>query len=253
MAAGRVRLPVLRTVGTAYGDLVRVVAAMPGLVAIAMAIVIACAVPTAFLPRPTSVIDHVVDFGLDALQDFLLTPFFLAVHRYIILNEITRSYGLDPRDPRFLRFFAWSVAFTAVAAAIVAPQDSTLSRSMVATILLLDIVLFVLLTYMAARLTILFPAIAVDARGAAAANAFADAKGNVFRIFLAVALGYAPFLILSYMVVSPIAEEAPPAAVIVSTALSAPGLPLIIAIASRIFQALADRVVGRTSDSASIS
>jgi hypothetical protein len=246
MAAGEVRLRVLRVVGTAYGDLGRVLRAMPSLVAIALAIVVARAVPAAFLAQPTDLLGHVIDFGLEAAQDFLLTPFFLAVHRYIILDEVAGGYVLDWRDQRFVRFFVWSLAFTAASAVMVAAQDFILAGPFVIAIVL-DIALFIVLAYAALRLTILFPAIAVDAGGATASNAVADTQGNVLRILLIFTLAYLPFLVLSFAVAWPFTEESqpPPAASILAAVIAAPALPLIIAVASRIFQALAERVVGR--------
>jgi len=38
------------------------------------------------------------------VQSFLLTPVAIAVHRYVLLGEITQRYALNPFDPRFVRF-----------------------------------------------------------------------------------------------------------------------------------------------------
>ena len=38
----------------------------------------------------------------------LITPFLIAVHRFIILGEVTHEYRLDLRDRRFLLFFGWA-------------------------------------------------------------------------------------------------------------------------------------------------
>jgi hypothetical protein len=247
MTAARERPRVLRVVGTAYGDLARVVAAMPRLVAIAVAIVIVRSVLATLVPRSPSLTGNLADAGLDAVQDFLLTPFCIAVYRYIILNEVARGYPLDPRDARFFRFFAWSLAFTAVTAAILLVNDVILDSPLIATIVL-DILLFVGLVYIALRLAILFPAIAVDAPGATASNAFADAKGNMVRIFLIFSLIYGPFIVLSLMIDLPFADDSqpsPPATAAFSSLILASALPLVVAAAARIFQVLAQRVVGR--------
>ena len=93
------------------------------------------------------------------------------------------------------------------------------------------------------RLTILFPAIAVDAPGASVSNAFADTKGHAFDIGLIFATACLPILALSMLLV-----PLDPAGLIVKMGLvllSALFLTLFIAMASRIFQALAVRVVGR--------
>src|SRR4051794_21278061 len=38
---------------------------------------------------------------------FLLTPFFLAVHRLLILGEAATRYEFKPSSPRFQLFFGW--------------------------------------------------------------------------------------------------------------------------------------------------
>src|SRR5262245_44056668 len=38
----------------------------------------------------------------------LITPFLIAVHRFIILGEVTHEYRLDLREHRFLLFFGWA-------------------------------------------------------------------------------------------------------------------------------------------------
>jgi hypothetical protein len=49
-----------------------------------------------------------------AVQAFLITPYFIAVHRFIILGEVTTNYLLTPGEPRFLRFFGWLLVFFCV-------------------------------------------------------------------------------------------------------------------------------------------
>ena len=38
---------------------------------------------------------------------FLLTPFFLAVHRFLLLGEEATRYDFKPSSPRFQLFFGW--------------------------------------------------------------------------------------------------------------------------------------------------
>ena len=47
--------------------------------------------------------------GWLAARPFLLTPYLIAVHRFIILGETTAIYRLVPTDKRFQRYFAWSL------------------------------------------------------------------------------------------------------------------------------------------------
>jgi hypothetical protein len=99
------------------------------------------------------------------------------------------------------------------------------------------------------RLIILFPALAVNARGANAPNALADSEGHVFRIFTIFVLAGLPFAALAAAITillgRSVAVPGTPAAVVglagdavIQTAI----LILFVAIASRLVQTLAARV-----------
>ena len=69
----------------------------------------------ALMPRGTSSFLLVTLVILTtAVQAFLITPYFIAVHRFIILGEVTTNYLLTPGEPRFLRFFGWLLVFFCV-------------------------------------------------------------------------------------------------------------------------------------------
>jgi hypothetical protein len=199
------------------------------------------------LPDRATVVGQLADLALGAVGSFLLTPFFIAVHRFIILDEVTRGYVLDANDPRFFRFFAWSLMFTAIGTGMVLLQKVMQAVGMPLPItVVVDVV--VVVTIIGLRLTVLFPAIAVDARGATASNAFADTRGNAFRIFVIFAVAYLPFVALSFALTPwgpGVGHALPPVAHVILSTLYAAALPLFIAIASRIVQALADQVIGR--------
>jgi hypothetical protein len=55
------------------------------------------------------------------LRAFLLTPYFIAVHRFIILGEVTTNYQLTPGEPRFLRFFGWWLVLMLLTFVILVP------------------------------------------------------------------------------------------------------------------------------------
>src|SRR5262245_41137020 len=55
-----------------------------------------------------------MDLVWSVVQAFLLTPYFIAVHRFIILDEATRGYEFAPSQTRFQRFFGWSIALAMV-------------------------------------------------------------------------------------------------------------------------------------------
>jgi hypothetical protein len=101
------------------------------------------------------------------------------------------------------------------------------------------------------RLIILFPALAVNARGANAPNALADSEGHVFRIFMIFVLAGVPFAVLAVAVTiflgRSVAIPGTPAAVVhlgVGAVIQTAILILFVAIASRLFQTLASRIVG---------
>jgi DMSO/TMAO reductase YedYZ heme-binding membrane subunit len=99
------------------------------------------------------------------------------------------------------------------------------------------------------RLTILFPAIAVGARGATAGDALADSKGHVFSIFLIFTLALLPLTAISLGVTSLLGRDmmsrGTPVALIglaLDSVIHVTSLVLCVAIASRIFQAIGNRL-----------
>jgi hypothetical protein len=181
------------------------------------------------------------------VQAFLLTPYLIAVHRFIVLNDTTNHYRLAVGEPRFQRFFSWSVllSLTAVSATLAAallPVPDT-ARYVVMLGLLIVVVVVAL------RLLILFPAIAVDAPGATLANAWADTKGRGAIIFLIGLLASLPLMfaaLVSYALVlvlvggrtGTMLEGA------VNGLLDFIMITLFVTIASRLYQWLGRRVNG---------
>jgi hypothetical protein len=53
------------------------------------------------------------DAMYNVVQAFLLTPYAIAVHRFIVLGEKTTGYRIAPTDPKFQRFFGWWLALWA--------------------------------------------------------------------------------------------------------------------------------------------
>src|SRR5690349_9430230 len=115
-------------------------------------------------------------------KNWFLTPFFIAVHRLILVDEVADHYRLDPRDRRFARFFTWSVAlWLMLALPPVAIRVLSLPLSVIspATAMSALGVFAIVAVVISVRLMVLFPAIAVDAPGATPANAVADMHGFV--------------------------------------------------------------------------
>src|SRR5262249_19008540 len=111
--------PVFQTVATAYRDVGHVIHAMPVLTGTMIAILIAFnLISVFFLPPPTAAghlsPDDLILLAAGAVQSFLVTPFLIAVHRFILLHQVTGHYALAPQEPRFFRFFGWSLVITAL-------------------------------------------------------------------------------------------------------------------------------------------
>ncbi len=251
------RLPITTTVATAYSDVGRVWRALPLLLICAALIIIAVKVMEDFVPPRLwsgAILGTVLGLVVNAVQSFCLAPIMIAIHRFIILDEVKPGYVLDPGQPGFLPFFGWLVVVSVLIDLVFSVQEALTAiglsalTALVPTFVVLIAVLIVLM-----RLTILFPAIAVGARGASRANAVADSKGHAFSIFLIFLLAQLPMAALSIgvtlMLGRGVMEPGTPAAMVhlvLGGAIQVIVTVLCVAIASRAFQALADRVSLRT-------
>lgn len=245
------RLPIFALVSTAYGDVWRVLLTMRTLVVCGLFIILAINVAEDLVPVRVwggPVLGGLLGFAVDAVRSFCLTPFMIAVHRFILRGEVTRGYAPDPGRPGFMAFFGWLVALSAIGALALLLQEG-LSLVPVAGLVVASIII-VVVAILTLRLSILFPAIAIEARGATAANALADTKGHAFRIFLIFLLAMLPCAAVSVgitlMLGRGVAISGTPIAVVqlvVGAAIQIVMLSLGVAIASRVFEALADRVL----------
>src|SRR5215471_6907778 len=170
---------VFHIVGTAYQDLVRVFKTLRRLIVVAALILVGLQLfEYLFLDGwlGVPVFGWFVALAFVAAKSFLIAPFLIAVHRFILVHEVTERYAFDFHDRRLLLFFVNSFALAAFGIAI-AMLNSLLAMfavfSPLATMLHPGVTIFVavVVTSVAAmvvilRLAILFPAIAVDAGGA---------------------------------------------------------------------------------------
>jgi hypothetical protein len=132
---------------------------------------------------------------LAILYYVLMTPFLIAVHRFIILGEVTRDYRLDFGDRRFQVFFGWAfVMFLMTRVPGLAPA---LPKHWM--IQLLALVGIVAVCIFIVRNAILFPAIAVDAPGASPRNAFEDTRGHGWYIFFVFLIPFVPSLLVALL------------------------------------------------------
>ena len=99
----------------------------------------------------------------DAVWAFLLSPIVIAIHRFVILGEVTPNYGLDVGEPAFRLMFIWLFGlrvFSGLPYTLLGALQA-LGFSPLATAIPFAIALIVAPPYL--RLTILYPAIAVEA------------------------------------------------------------------------------------------
>lgn len=189
-------------------------------------------------------------FGRDILvivQEFLIAPFLIAVHRFIILDEVTPTYVLEPRSARFQMFFGWQVVVL-VLSRIVEPIILLLGKNNPVGYAIVG-ALFIAGAVVITRMTILFPAIAVDAPGATLRNAFHDTKGHGWYIFFLFLFACLPTLLaaiiaslLGVAVLGLVAGRV--VILIVVSGAVVVLMALAVAIASRLYMALGDRVNG---------
>jgi hypothetical protein len=188
-----------KAAGQAWRDALAVFQKLPGLATTALAIVVAIGLgQSLWRIGPSGIPESSMLVGILAqlVQAFLITPYLIAVHRFIILGEVSRDYGAGFREPRFRRFFAWSLALSAVWwAALALASLPTGSASFVVLVPACTVAIVVSL-----RVIVLFPALAVDAPGTSWKNAIADTKGRVWRIFLIFLLANLPIFIAEFVV-----------------------------------------------------
>jgi hypothetical protein len=248
------RLPILSVVTMAYRDVWRVLPRMRTLVVCVLFIILAINVAEDLVPMRVwvgPVLGSLLGFAVDAVRDFCVTPFMIAIHRFILRGEVTRGYAPDPGQPGFMAFFGWLVALSAINTLAFSLLDVWTAVGLPAlAALAASAVIGVAVAILSLRLSILFPAIAIEARGATAANALADTKGHAFGIFLIFLLAMLPFAAVSLgitlMLGRGIAIPGTPAAIIhlvAGAVIQIVMLALGVAIASRVFETLADRVL----------
>ena len=238
----------------AWRDVLDALRALAPLALIALVIVLAIALGEALwrvgpfgIPESSTPVNILAQ----VMQAFLVTPYLIAVHRFIILGEGTQNYGAQFREPRFRRFFAWSIALSAIWWA--ALWFEWLPKGFLAIVVI--ILAIVVALVLSLRVIVLFPALAVDAPGTSWKNAIADTKGRAWRIFLIFLLAGLPIFVADIVVLMAAVWEGifeagrlPLRWMILGTALGGVAqfvyLTLAVVIASRLYESLGKRVKG---------
>lgn len=214
---------------------------MPKLAIKAFAVVVVCLLVHVTLvphnPIDKSVAIELLSFGLSVLQVFLFAPIAIAVHRYVLLGEITEVYFPDPASFRFRHFFLFGVLLQAIW------LPTNLSNG------LLAFLLFCLAAFFSARLIVLFPAIAIDGPGANLAGAWRTSSGHFWPIFATIVLSMLPGL----LVILPARGYLGEAGIVLTAVLGPFGIVIATfiaaALASHLYRWLAQRAPSRRSHS----
>lgn len=188
-------------------------------------------------------------FLFGVVQGFLLTPLAIAIHRFVLLGEITSNYALSTSDPRFMRFFLFTVLVQVLMLLPSAMMSLSLAAGGALAVILsfIFLVLLIAVVILLTRMLILFPAIAVDAPGAAWGNALLDSKGHSLRIFFTVLVTGLPAVLLAFPVILAVlgGSQGPLARIAVSLIQSVVGalsLAAFAAVASHLYAAFAARL-----------
>jgi hypothetical protein len=250
--------PVLQSAVRAYRDTAAAIVAMPSVALAVVTISVLYSMLDYFLSGLVGT-DAEKGYGpvltsaaVGVVWNFFLTPCFIAIHRFVVLGEVTARYELRPGEPRFLTFFGWTLFLLALVMlpTLLIPLSSRSSTGLPAIISALTIGFF----FVSVRSIILFPAVAVDAPGATWSNAFADTRGRFWRITGILVLTMLPAMIVALILLFPTlpSVDDPDAeaslaqasvwASVVASALSGAVAALAVAAASRLYEALGDRV-----------
>jgi hypothetical protein len=191
------RLPIMPTLAAVYRDWRRLLFPLRTILISALLIVLAIAAVAALGPHRLwdgELSGAALGLAEDAVRAFLLTPIVIAIHRFVVVGEVTPGYGLDVSEPAFWHFAGWLLALKVIAGLPYELLSLLQGRgfSLWATTFVLAIALIVAIA-VSLRLSVLFPAIAVEAPGATAPNAIADTRGQALRLLAIFFLALLPW------------------------------------------------------------
>jgi len=181
------------------------------------------------------------------LNVLVLAPMSVALHRFVLMGEVTprlaaalssRPLGAFVRASLILSALTLVGYFGGAAlGGVFGPPASTM----------IVLAAFALTILLSVRLTLLFPAIAVEAPGARWPLAIIDSAGHGWQIFLVLALCSIPFLFLGLPLDGLLREVAPlrPAGLILAilgAVLEVAWTVVLVIAAARLYQALGQRL-----------
>jgi len=183
---------------------------MPLLFGFAVLIVLALRVGEQVLPERLwngPFYGTLIGIAEDVLRYFCLTPVMMAIHRFIIRGDVTRSYTIDPDERSFLLFFTWTTTIAVLFSLVMGIGEALVTAARASgqsplIALAFSIAGVIVAIWIAIRLIVLFPAIAVEASGASATNAFADTSGYDLRLLAILLLGLIHWIVLSVFILA---------------------------------------------------
>ena len=209
--------PILQAVAQAYRDLVHCISELRPLVIIVLLITLVFQTAESLLLPPAAGETSrtiLLRFVSNLAQGFLIVPYYIAVHRLIILGERTTSYVLAPSQPRFQQFFwLWAalsvVTYLPISLTEMLAQTRALTPFSYLIVLAAMPIILIAIIIVTLRLTIIFPAVAVDAPGATWENVMADTKGYAWRIFLFGLVASLPLIVPAFVIGAMVAFGTP--------------------------------------------
>jgi hypothetical protein len=247
------RLPILPTLVAAYRDLGRVLMSLRTLILCAFLILLAVSASVSLVPRnlwTRQWTAEALDFAKVAAEAFLLAPIVIAIHRFVILDKVTRNYTVPIGEPAFVAFFGWLLALKVLFGFpfTLLGVFQSLNWSVWATTSVFALALITAAAVML-RLTILLPALAVEVPGATPSHALADTNGYALRVLALFLLGLFPWIAGAFGVAVLLGRGANVAgsplgmlSLILQGVLQTAATALIAVIASYVFIALAAAV-----------
>ena len=236
-------MPIIETAIQAWRDAAAAREKMPMLFWTAIAILIALSILHMLLGGWGS-FAFVLGVIFAVAQALALTPLAIAVHRFVLLGEVQDRYDFAPSDPRFQKFFLFTIALEVLGAI---PQIIAFLFAIVAPFLapFVLLILGIGAAIVGVRTAILFPSIAVDAPGADWRNALADAKGHSWRIFFVLFCVALPAVVVEFVLIAIFSWASLLAAIVLALIVPAITVFLVAAVAaaaSRLYAAYANQL-----------
>lgn len=134
----------------------------------------------------------------------ILSPLAIAVHRFVILSEVSQIGSFTGNKHRYLRFALFAAALATLAKLPILQMgiemDMTIESGgfLASTLLFTRYAIPVLSVVFFIGTMILFPAVAVDANGSTVGNAFSDSWPNLGRIALVVICSIVPVVAIHF-------------------------------------------------------